>query len=204
MISLAGRWLFIHVPRTGGNALQTILVPHSDDRLVADAQRDGVERFEVVGPVTPRKHASLEEYRRLLPADVFPTLFSFAVVRNPWERAISTYFAPIRWGDDRPSWSVDTFRSTLDNAESVLSLLSLDGEVAVDRVLHHESLHDDVAAVLAKLGIPASELPVRNRGLAPAHWRTYYERHPELVAAVAERYADDIEVFGYRFEAAAA
>jgi hypothetical protein len=200
VLSLSGRWLFVHVPKTGGNSLQSVLQPYSDDRLVAKPPRDGREDFAVDGPVTPAKHASLEDYRARLSADVFDSLFVFAVARDPWERAISQYFGPVRWHETGgvPRWSPDDFAALVARMRSVVSMTSLDGRVALDFTLRFERLREDAAELFRRLGLPPQELPHRNRGLAPRPWQTYYERDPNLVAMVATRLADDIEAFGYR------
>lgn len=200
MLSVSGRWLFVHVPKTGGNSLQSVLQPYSDDRLVATPPRDGREDFGVKGPITPAKHASLADYRALVPEDVFSSLFVFSIARNPWERAISQYFGPVRWqaSGGIPSWSPDDFASFVGNLRSVVSMTSLDGRTGLDFTLRFERLEEDSAELLHRLGLPARELPHRNRGLAPRSWTSYYESHPELVQTVANHLADDIDAFGYR------
>jgi hypothetical protein len=199
VLSLRGGWLFVHVPKTGGNSLQWVLHPHSDDRLVARSPRDGVEDFAVAGPVTPRKHASLAEYEALLPAEVFSSLFVFSITRDPWERAISQYFGPVRRqaAGGAPDWSPARFLSFLDRVQSVAGMTSLRGRNALDFTLRFDRLAEDAAELFRRLGLPPAELPHRNRGLAPRPWRSYYEEHPELVEAVASRFADDVALFGY-------
>lgn len=197
MLSLENGWLFVHVPKTGGDSLQAVLAPHGDDRLLATPPRDGSDDFEVSGAITPAKHASLSEYRELLPPDLFASLFTFAIVRDPWQRAISQYFDPIRWPDATPNWSQAAFLALLDEMPSAAAMTSIGGEVALDMTLRFESLQEDAERLLDRLGLPRQQLPHRNRGLTPRPWSSYYAGHPELLDAVAERFADDVAAFGY-------
>ena len=61
MISTQKKFLFIHVPKTGGNSIQNILHEYSEDEIVASAKhQDGVERFEVRNSkYNIRKHSTL-------------------------------------------------------------------------------------------------------------------------------------------------
>src|SRR5215831_10615147 len=55
MISISHNWLFIHIQRTAGNSLQSVLAPYSEDELVGGGFRDGTDRFDVRGPYTATK-----------------------------------------------------------------------------------------------------------------------------------------------------
>lgn len=202
MLSLKGRWLFVHVAKTGGNSLQSVLAAQSEDRLTSDRHRDGVEDFEVAGDITGRKHMSLQEYHHRLPANVYERLFRFAVVRNPWERAVSAYFGPIQWAldDGPPEWSRPRFEQLLEAVDPAMDMLSVDGRLDIDMVLRYETLDEDACVLFHRLGLGARELPHRNRSLVSADWRTWYAQDPGAVDVVAERYSSDIETFGYRFE----
>jgi hypothetical protein len=62
MILISRNWLFIHIPRTGENSLQSVLAPYSDDHLTQGAFQDGIDRFEVKGLYTGSKHFCLQDY----------------------------------------------------------------------------------------------------------------------------------------------
>ena len=98
MISIQKKFLFIHVPKTGGNSIQNILKDYSEDEIVVLAKhQDGVERFEVRNKkYNITKHYSRSHYKSVLDIRTYCTLFKFAVIRNPWDRMISFYFSPHR------------------------------------------------------------------------------------------------------------
>ena len=95
MLSTRHHFVFLHVPKTAGNAVQTYLLPHSDDQKVTHRHQDGVERFDVRGSVTPTKHATLQAYfdRLGTELDRFEIILP---VRDPVDRALSLYFSPHR------------------------------------------------------------------------------------------------------------
>ena len=204
MISLAHSFLFVHIPKTGGNSIQKILEPHSEDRIVALDAQDGRERFEVRGRFTAHKHATLADYHKRLPPALFADLFKFCAVRNPWSRAISFYFTPRRWmkrGLD-PYWSRDEFVALLPQMPAMVEHLKIAGQIqAMDGIVRHETLAEQLQPLLERIGldIDASRLPHLNRSQA-GDYRAYYDADPDLVDVVARRYREDISHFGYRYE----
>ena len=204
MLSLSHRFLFIHIPKTGGNSIQKILQPYSDDQIVALPMQDGKERFEVRGRFTPHKHATLVDYRNRLPPEQFAELFKFCAVRDPWSRAISFYFTPRRWIKRglSPYWSRDEFVELLPQMPPMVDQLKIDGQIQVmDGIVRHENLAEQLSAVLGRIGIEVDEdrIPHLNRSQS-GDYRAYYDSDPDLVDIVAEQYRDDISNFDYRFE----
>jgi hypothetical protein len=188
MISISRNWLFIHIPRTGGNSVQSVLARYSEDKLTRTVFQDGIDRFGVQGRYTGNKHFCLQDYADAVPPDIFSKLLKFTVVRNPWARAISSFFMPLKWisAGRQPRWSAEEFRRGIEHLSSMASMLKVNGvPERLDMLLRFETLET------------GAFLPHRNKGYCPENWRHYYFRSPDLVDLVAERFAEDIQMFGY-------
>ncbi|PYL73843.1 MAG: hypothetical protein DMF26_13110, partial [Verrucomicrobia bacterium] len=87
MISFQKRFLFVHIPKTAGNSIQSALRDYSEDELVAlRDEQDGIERFGLRNPnYKIKKHSTLGEYRDALGNEQFRNLYKFTCVRNPWD-----------------------------------------------------------------------------------------------------------------------
>jgi hypothetical protein len=96
MISLQKRFLFVHIPKTAGNSIQSVLRDYSEDQLVAlREEQDGIERFGLLNPnYKIKKHSTLSEYHNALGDGQFRNLYKFTCVRNPWDRMVAYYFTP--------------------------------------------------------------------------------------------------------------
>lgn len=87
--------IFIHIPKTGGNTIQATFIKNKiteDFKIKVMKNQDGIDRFDIKGTETERKHQSLHSYISKHPYMV--NLEVFSAVRDPFERLISFYFAP--------------------------------------------------------------------------------------------------------------
>jgi len=201
MISLQKRFLFVHIPKTAGNSIQSALRDYSEDQLVAlRKEQDGIERFGLRNPKYQiKKHSMLREYHDALGPEQFRDLYKFTCVRNPWDRMVSYYFTPTQHPE---TWNRKKFREIIFKAVSVADYLRLgDGEedpfANVDHIIRFENLADDFAAVCAAIAISPPTLPQYNRSHRD-HYTKYYD--DELRELVRTRFAAEIERFNYTFE----
>jgi hypothetical protein len=213
MISLKKQFLFVHIPKTGGNSIQNILKDYSEDEIIHTAgHHDGVDRFQLRNSRCEiSKHSTLSEYRAQIDPATFAALFKFAAIRNPWDMMVSYYFSPHRgWTE----WDRDKFKQILARThtfrhyaclqspmERLRRALRIPGKPAdpmrdIDFVIRFEHLQEDFNTLCEKLDIPQADLPHRNASKR-GHYSQYYD--DELVQLVAKRFTEEIQLGGYRF-----
>lgn len=215
--------ILVHVPKTAGNFLARALAAYSPDRLRASGNRDGVERFTVVGPVTKTKHQTLAAYHTRMGARLqkFDVL---AVARRPRERLLSMYFSPHRWMRESDAGGYEvapTSEITFDEEQFCAMVASvpttghyldqdaLSEPLSLDRPIRHASgarLHlwayGDMGAMLTRLGttfgLPSigMPVPVNQSAHAPLKAQVLAERADRISQIIQDSaHADDEALF---------
>ncbi len=214
MISIKKKFLFIHVPKTGGNSIQNILRGYSEDKIVTIAKhQDGIERFEVRNDIyNITKHSTLSDYKKVIESEIFEKLYIFSTVRNPWDMMISFYFSPHRgvkeWDRERFKYLINkvaTLRTYIKNTtifsekisppEIILSSKAVDSDI--DFIMRFEFLNDDFKQVCEILNIPFLPLPHRNKSNRE-HYSRYYD--VELIKLVEDKFKEEIELGRYTYK----
>jgi hypothetical protein len=202
MISPDGRWIFVHIQKTGGNSIRSALESELND---------------------PHKHFLAQELKPLYGEPVWAKTFKFTVVRNPWDRLVS-WWSSINNNRDpsgltpAPNNFFDYVLRRAPTFEDFISrcsdeivdadgrkcifrnqleyLVDENGTVMVDFIGRFERLQDGFDEVTARLGLPPVKLPRTN----VSRHSTYTDYYTPAMARKVERvYRRDIETFGYRF-----
>lgn len=137
--------------------------------------------------------------------------FKFTIVRNPWDRFLSFYQDKVRNNLQQLSQNDQEIFSDLTFKDSVFKLTTKDLEQCdlhyrlqtkmfpidnIDFIGKFENLQEDFGIVCNKIGIPHQKFPQKNKS-KHKHYTEYYD--DETKEIVAEKYAKDIECFGYEF-----
>lgn len=214
IISPGRRYIFVHIPKTGGTSLALALETRAmkDDILIGDTpkarRRKGrLKEVETRGRLW--KHATLADIEGLVPRGDLDRYFLFALVRNPWDRVVSYY----HWlrVQDFAHPAVDLAKSAdfsgfLNHPQTRASLAAehygsyLTDSEGVERpatFVRLEHIARDLAPVEAHLGFAVTNIPHVNRSDRPADYRDAYSKaDAELVSRLCAR---DITRFGYAF-----
>jgi hypothetical protein len=96
IISPARKFIFVHVPKTGGTSLALALEAraHRDDILIGDTPK-AIRRKARVKTLAAKgrlwKHSTLADLDGALSLSELDEMFVFTLVRNPWDRMVSYY-----------------------------------------------------------------------------------------------------------------
>lgn len=203
MISHDKHFIFIHIPKTAGTSVQRTLLPHGRV-LQGPANYDSIYF----------KHITAASLQEKIGAEEFARHFSFTIVRNPWDWAVSNYLfrrgfhrpfvAGTRYKVGRPPLHVrlmgfgrwlEWWTRTLQPSQHAM-IADRQGRVLVDLVGRFENLAEDFDRICARIGIEADSLPHANRQKR-RDYREYYNARTRDI--VARHFRTDIEAFDYDF-----
>jgi len=202
-------FIFIHIPRCAGTSIERALLPLATGAATLDKLSATERKAHWLPGGRGRQHAKLAAYAREMALEKF---FKFAIVRNPWARAVSQ-IEYLRAKKKRQIFMSGDFRENLRiycetdhrmhghdlGAIQLDYLLAASGKIAMDYVGRFESLDQDFKKICQKLGIkkpPA--LPHIHASSRAKPYQEYYDKR--TADWIRRRFAKDIEYFGYEFE----
>lgn len=197
-ISHKHKFVFIATGKTGSTTIGTCLDEYSD------VKSTGTKRTEFLKDNRYYTHISAGELKPHFQEKGWDwgKYFSFAFVRNPWSRLVSNYF--YRYHRRPNAWKEESFwdfifsgaKHSLSANSQLSYMVDTSGNQLVDFIGKYENLQQDFDIVCDKIGIPKQQLPHINK-TKHKHYTEYYDN--ETRDFVAEKYAKDIEYFGYEF-----
>ncbi|RVV98429.1 Type II secretory pathway, pullulanase PulA [Mesobaculum littorinae] len=214
ILSPGRRYVFVHIPKTGGTALTLALEGRAmrDDILIGDTPKARRRRGRLAGLATRGrvwKHATLADIEGALPPETLASCRVVTLVRNPWDRMVSYYhwlraqsFAHPAVGRAQ-SMPFTAFLRHPDTQAALRAhpygsyVTGSDGQERETLFLRLEHLETDLPRFEAHLGFTLRPLPRANTSDREAGYRLYYT--PETAALVGALCAEDAERFGYSF-----
>lgn len=169
------RWIFVHIPKTGGTSIMASLPYH------LCALRPGVRHWSA-RDIRATDRAAWEE------------ALTISVIRNPWDRAVSA------WAFQRDSIGAPDFPRWLHGRPmlSQWAMLTAREQVIVDHLIRFEKLREGFDRAVELLGCPPYALEHLNKSSRRGAYREHYTSQ-EMIDRVARQYPLDVREFGYRF-----
>lgn len=201
LLSLSHNFLFVHVPKTGGSSIRHALIPYSIPKNGGMLRRVSANLPMRENPqkVRLRTHDTAAWARIKLGATTFEKMHSFAVVRNPYTRAIS-YFEYLRQNPKHPKNRIVQNMSfeeyLLWGAQKTLQsrhLCDAQGKLLVNTILRFENMADEFRSICNDIGISV-DLPRINTSSQMPLEKYLTPRTCELIEQI---FAQDFELFEY-------
>ena len=198
---LAGKkGVFMHVPKTAGSSVRKFAI-ENNIVIIGHNLRD--ENYETLYSYKARRNVS----------------FSFAFVRNPWDRLVSSYFYLQKGGGNAGDLQ-DKKKLLNDDMLSDFSFFVKKGLIQknilkqmhfreqfswfyngenclVDKIYKFEKLQEAIREICTLGNYPHYELPLTNTS-NHSHYTEYYDNETRKI--VSDIYKKDIELFNYSFE----
>ncbi len=183
----------------------------ADDLMLGDTPKARKRRRRLDGVSTRGrlwKHSTRADLEGIVPADVMERLFTFTLVRNPWDRMVSYYCWLQSQRFEHPAVALaqrlefaeflchpHTLQSLKANPASSYTRDS-EGRDRCNLYIRLEHFQEDARPLFDHLGFDL-KLPRVNQSTRGADWRPYFtEKTAEMIAQCC---AEDIGRFEYSF-----
>ena len=214
IISPGRRYIFVHIPKTGGTSLALALEDRAmrDDIMLGDTPKALNRRRRIQSVASAGrlwKHSTLSDIDGSVSIDEIKQAFAFTLVRNPWDRAVSYYHWLKEQSFDHPAVGLAkqmTFEGFVCHPDTQAAfrrspaksyMRRADGIVQCQAFIRLEAFAEDARLLIHHLGF-SIELPQVNKSVRQMDYRQYYS--DDGAAAIAQSCATDIGQFGYRFD----
>lgn len=201
MISHEHKFVFVHIPKCGGTSIEWAFNAWNDS-----------DNFFVGGG---KQHWFLEQIITAKPES--KDYSSFAFIRNPFSRIVSEYKYAKKESHNNCNhiksnsplnlsfkefckdleYNLDRYCYRFHEKSLCDYLLNADSSEKVNHIGRLENFQKDFNLICDKIGIPQKQLPHAFKSDYKKHYTEYYD--DETRSIVAEKYAKDIEYFGYEF-----
>jgi hypothetical protein len=216
IINTSHHFIYVHIPKAAGTSVKHFF---SAWTRYCDVEVGGMHEAEIIAPYYIKrfklaKHSFAREIRKAMGKADFTEFFKFSIVRNPFDRTISTFkFLKYNWRAWKDSAIMDQF-STLDEfvtseffksagPDRILMpqfrwLVENEDRLCVDYIGHVETLERDLAHICKTLKLHSSGSVERKNTskLAPDA-----QKHDDLsgkaIDAIRRRYALDFKNLNY-------
>ena len=200
IISHKHRFIYIKSNKTAGTSTEILLekICGKDDIVTPITEGDSKTHTARNHENKFYNHMSLHSIKNNINADVFNSYFKFVNIRNPYDREVSGYYW--KTNPNEISFKDYLIKRVYGNYSKYYRI---GGQPHIDGVVRYENLREDLNTLskrfnwsLGDLELPQAKTTSR-KNAKHIHYTEYYD--DETREIVEEKYAKDIEYFGYKF-----
>jgi len=212
MINHQHKFIFIHIPKTGGTSVEMLFDRHNNELFgFEDINGNHIENKKGIQMMLQDKslhlkclqHLTAVEIRDKYGEEIWNTYYKFTIVRNPWDLEVSkfTYFKTYRPDicERLGITSQPSFHKYVLNQNGPIQLNFITDElnnIMVNNIIRFENIQHGFDNVCKEIGIKPTQLPHELKSVR-THYRDYYNertrRHVETI------YSEDINNFEYTY-----
>jgi hypothetical protein len=90
MISYKNKCIFVHIPKTGGTSIESLIWKKSE-KCEKNLWMGFVDEFHNKYQTGGLQHLLATQIKEEVESEIFNTFFKFTIVRNPYEKAVSQF-----------------------------------------------------------------------------------------------------------------
>lgn len=193
---IGNRFIFIHIPRTGGTSLERVLLS-----LELCEDWELMNKKQIVEQlIGPSKHYKASHLRDIVGQDRWVTATTVSIVRNPYDKVISHFYQPYyRAINALAGNSLESFLRAYrpaphEEGYTCADYLDLD----IDNIIRYENYTEELFDLLSPFGVKREQLLARIGAVRKANgYREFYSKCTRKI--VEDLYAEDLGRFNYSF-----
>ena len=202
-----GFW-FVDIPRTSSSSIRSELGKRFGR---AYGKKNVVEKQHATSQIFS-DHMTAIKMQAFIGDSNWNKLFTFTVVRNPWDRTFSMYHYRKKKDDIPREWNFRDYVFELAKATSKCKyfgyyayrvgasdyVLGENGEIIIDFIARYENRLHDLKEIASRLNLNEfGELRIQSSKPREAHYSEFYDSETQEI--VRQLYYRDIELFNYEF-----
>lgn len=212
VISDKSKFIFFHIPKNAGVTVSTLLINNEiklklkhyityitpylwgrNNNFYIDKQNNQL--------VTFNSHITCYDFYKLFKKNEFENYFKFAIIRNPFDRAVSRYVYTKKISNKFKNYSFNEFLEyDIKNNLKVLEQFSFctfnKKDIWLDKIIKFENLDRELKVLYKKIFQKEINIPHLNKTIKK-NYREYYDNNSKKI--IEKFLSKDLEYFNYEF-----
>jgi len=181
------KFCFIHIEKCAGTSIR--------DTLAKELKIKHTKNLFYFGPMKGKGGQTVKDYIKIFGYKKYKEFFSFAFVRNPFERFVSWYLYDKMGFDNFEKWLYNFLENNKLNQLDYLT--NNDGFIDIEFIGRYENLQNDFNYILNRLGLNKIILPIKNKNKKNYFYQDFYSKNLELY--VKSKIQKELDFFNYKF-----
>ena len=214
MISYKNKCIFIHIPKTGGTSLES-LIWKKNEKVESNLWMGFIDEYHNKFQTGGLQHLLSSQVKKEVGEEIFNSYFKFTIIRNPYDKAVSQFEYLKKRKDlrDYLGFKVgDSFNKYLELIQKKKHvqwepqsnfIFDDENNCIVDFMGRFESFNDDTKKILKQLGLEKkffglidNNIPHLNKS-SRREYKFYFE--PQSKKTFESIYKRDLDLLNYNF-----